>query len=32
VQDPLVQWYLKKLQKQKKVKGITLKEGLLRWK
>jgi hypothetical protein len=32
VQDLFAQRYFKKLREQKKVKNITLKEGLLRWK
>jgi hypothetical protein len=32
VQDLLIQHHFKKLHKQKKVKGITLKNELLRWK
>lgn len=32
VQDPLVQHYFKELQKWKKMKDITLKEGLFKWK
>ncbi len=32
VQDPLAQRYCKELWKWRKVKNITIKEGLLKWK
>ncbi len=32
VQDPFAQIYFKELWKWKKVKGISLKKGLLKWK
>jgi hypothetical protein len=32
MQDPLAQHHFKKLHERRKVKGITLKKGLFKWK